>query len=224
MARLDVWLVENGHFSSRQIAKRAIKDGLVTVDGQQCKPSKQVSGHEDIFISPLSIDMPMGYHKLRQIDELLEGNLVSQPCIALDIGSSAGGFLSYITEKGATAIGIEVAERFYDSLIELVDSHPRMSIIFDDAFKIDPDIIVDENSLDLLLVDVTTDIDGTIELISRFSKLLKTNGRLVAAFKTEDSKTVLQLIESVTTLGFTEVQSFHLDDTRQEVHITGYHK
>ncbi|MCK5389335.1 MAG: TlyA family RNA methyltransferase, partial [Candidatus Thorarchaeota archaeon] len=31
MPRLDVWLVENGHSSSRQVAKRAIKEGLVTV-------------------------------------------------------------------------------------------------------------------------------------------------------------------------------------------------
>jgi len=224
MARLDVWLVENGYFSSRQIAKRAIKEGMVTINGQQCKPSKQVSGHEDIVISPDYVDMPMGYHKLKQIDEFLMGNLVVQPCIALDIGSSAGGFLAYLNEKGANAIGIEVAERFFDSLIELVESYPRISVLFDDAFTINPSIIADEGGLDLLLVDVTTDVDGTIELISRFSYLLKSGGQLVAAFKTDDSETVLQLIESVTNLGFVKVQSIYLDDTRQEVHITGCHK
>lgn len=224
MPRLDVWLVENGHFSSRQVAKRAIKGGLVTVDGHRCKPSKQVSGQENIVISPESVDMPMGYHKLKRIDELLEGTLVSSPCVALDIGSSAGGFLAYLDEKGANSIGIEVAERFFDSLIELVESHPRISILFDDAFTIDPSIICDEGSLDLLLVDVTTDIDGTIELISRFTCLLKTSGRLVTAFKTDDSETVLQLIESVTKIGYVKVQSIHLDDSRQEIHITGCHK
>jgi len=224
MARLDVWLVENGYFSSRQIAKRAIKEGMVTINGQQCKPSKQVSGHEDIVISPDYVDMPMGYHKLKQIDEFLKGNLVVHPCIALDIGSSAGGFLAYLNDKGATVIGIEVSERFFDSLIELAESHPRISVLFDDAFTINPSIIVNEGGLDLLLVDVTTDIDGTIELISRFSHLLKIGGQLVAAFKTDDSETVLQLIESVTNLGFVEVQSIHLDETRQEVHITGCHK
>ena len=90
MARLDVWLIENGYFSSRQVAKRAIKEGLVTVDGQLCKPSKQVSGREEIIISPESVDMPMGYHKLKQIDELLEGNLVMKPCIALDFQNIKG--------------------------------------------------------------------------------------------------------------------------------------
>ena len=101
MPRLDVWLVENGHFSSRQVAKRAIKEGMVTIDGKPCKPSKKVSGDEDIRVSPDYADKPMGYHKLKEIDELLGGKLVTLPCIALDIGSSAGGFLAYLNDKGA---------------------------------------------------------------------------------------------------------------------------
>ncbi|MCJ7817875.1 MAG: methyltransferase domain-containing protein, partial [Candidatus Thorarchaeota archaeon] len=195
MARLDVWLVENGHFSSRQVAKRAIKEGMVTIDGKQCKPSKQVSGKEDIKVSPDYADMPMGYHKLKEIDNLLEGNLVILPCIALDIGSSAGGFLEYLNEKGATVTGIEVSRRFSKDLTRIAESHPRISVIFDDAFTIDPTIIVDEESLDLLLVDVTTEIDGTLNLISRFSNLLKKGGCLVAAFKTDNPNIVLQLLE-----------------------------
>ena len=221
MARLDVWLVENGHFSSRQVAKRAIKEGMVTVNGMQCKPSKRVSGKEDIKVSTDYADMPMGYHKLKEIDDLLEGNLVTIPCIALDIGSSAGGFLAYLNDKGATAIGIEIAHRFSKDLTRLAESHPRISIIFDDAFTINPAIIVDEGGLDLLLVDVTTEIDGTLNLISRFSSLLKKGGRLVAAFKTDNPDIVLQLLESVKSFGFIDVKSIYLDDSRQEAHIIG---
>lgn len=224
MARLDVWLVENGHFSSRQVAKRAIKEGMVTVDGKLYKPSKQVSGKEDIKVSLDYADMPMGYHKLKQIDDLLEGNLVSLPCIALDIGSSAGGFLAYLNDKGATVIGIEVARRFSKDLTRIVESHPRVSVIFDDAFTIDPTIIVEEGGLDLLLVDVTTEIDGTLTLISRFSGLLRKGGRLIAAFKTGNQDIVLQLLESITNIGFIELQSFNLDDSRQEAHIIGCNK
>ncbi len=224
MARLDVWLVENGHFSSRQVAKRAIKEGMVTVNGIQCKPSKKVSGEEDIKISADYIDMPMGYHKLKEIDDLLEGNLVNLPCIALDIGSSAGGFLAYLNDKGATAIGIEVARRFSKDLTRLAESHPLISIIFDDAFTIDPTVIVDEGGLDLLLVDVTTEIDGTLNLISRFSRLLKKGGRLVAAFKTDNSNIVLQLLESVSGLGFADIQSIYLSASRQEAHIMGCYR
>jgi 23S rRNA (cytidine1920-2'-O)/16S rRNA (cytidine1409-2'-O)-methyltransferase len=224
MPRLDVWLVENGYFSSRQVAKRAIKEGMVTVDGVQYKPSKQVSGKEDIKVSVEYADMPMGYHKLKEIDEMLSENLVTLPCIALDIGSSAGGFLAYLNEKGATAIGIEVARRFSKDLTRLAELHPRISVIFDDAFTINPTTIVDEGNLDLLLVDVTTEVDGTLNLVSRFSRLLKQDGCLVAAFKVDNPEIVLQLIDSVAELGFVNVQSFHLDDSRQEVHIIGCYR
>lgn len=224
MARLDVWLVENGHFSSRQVAKRAIKEGMVTVNGKQCKPSKHVNGKEDIKVSADYADKPLGYHKLMQIDDLFEGNLVTLPCIALDIGSSAGGFLAYLNDKGATAIGIEVARRFSKDLIRITEIHPHISVIFDDAFTIDPTVIVNEGMLDLLLVDVTTEIEGTLNLISRFSRLLKEGGRLVAAFKTDNRDIVLQLLESVSDSGFDNVQSIYLDDTRQETHITGYYR
>jgi 23S rRNA (cytidine1920-2'-O)/16S rRNA (cytidine1409-2'-O)-methyltransferase len=224
MPRLDVWLVENGHFSSRQVAKRAIKEGMVTIDGRQCKPSKHVNGKEDIKVSPEYIDKPMGYHKLKGIDDLLEGNLVTLPCTALDIGSSAGGFLAYLNDKGATAIGIEVARRFSKDLTELANSHSRISVIFDDAFTIEPTTIVDEGGLDLLLVDVTTETDGTLNLISRFSNLLKKGGRLVAAFKTSNPDIVLQLLESIKEFGFEDVQSVYLDGSRQEVHITGCYR
>ena len=221
MPRLDVWLVENDHFSSRQVAKRAIKEGMVTINGKQCKPSKQVNGKEDIKVSPEYMDKPMGYHKLKEIDHLLEGNLVTLPCIALDIGSSAGGFLAYLNDKGAIVTGIEVARRFSEDLTRLANSHSRISVIFDDAFTIDPTIIVDEDGLDLLLVDVTTETDGTLNLISRFSGLLKKGGRLVAAFKTDNPDIVLQLLDSVTDLGFIDAQSIYLDGSRQEAHITG---
>jgi len=214
----------SGYFSSRQVAKRAIKEGMVTVDGKQCKPSKKVSGEEDIKISAEYADKPMGFHKLKEIDELLEGNLVILPCIALDIGSSAGGFLAYLSDKGATAIGIEVARRFSKNLTGLAESHPLISVIFDDAFTIDTTVIVNEGGLDLLLVDVTTEIDGTLNLISRFSSLLKKGGRLVAAFKTDNPNIVLQLLESVTSFGFKDVQCIHLSDSRQESHIIGCYR
>jgi len=97
-------------------------------------------------------------------------------------------------------------------------------VIFDDAFSIDPIIIVDEGGLDLLLVDVTTEIDGTLTLVSRFSGLLKKGGRLVAAFKTDNQDTVLQLLDSVADFGFVDVQSIYLDSSRQEAHITGCYR
>lgn len=223
MPRLDVWLVDMGHFTSRQLAKRAINEGNVTVDGKLCKPSTNITGKEEIKFLSDSSNMPMGYHKLQMLDGLIKGNLVCSPCLALDIGSSAGGFLLYLQRKGAKAIGIEISERFSQTLQDLADTHPEISIIFADAFTIEPLSIMPKGTLDLLLVDVTTDMNGTLNLISRFSILLRKGGRLVAAFKIEnDSNLVLQVIESIKKLGFDQFTNFHLDDSKQEVHIIGY--
>ena len=221
MPRLDVWLVDMGHFSSRQLAKRAIKEGNVIVDGKLCKPSINITGKEKIEILAGASNMPMGYLKLKKLDELLDGKLIETPCLALDIGSSAGGFLSYLQQKGAKAIGVEVSNRFFQNLQELANTHPEISILFADAFTLEPVSILPKGELDLLLIDVTTDKDGILNLISRFSILLRKGGRLLAAFKLHNKPDiVLQVIESIRMMEFNEIRSFHLDDSRQEFHIT----
>ena len=109
MPRLDSWLVEQGYFSSRQAAKRAIRAGHVKVNGEPAKPSKQIRNSESVTVSKESLDTPVGYLKLKQIDDAI-GNVVTSTALALDIGSSAGGFLRYLAECGATATGVEVSE------------------------------------------------------------------------------------------------------------------
>ena len=62
MPRLDLWLVETGRFTSRQAAKRAIKDGLVLVNEKKCKPSKQVSEKDTIELMSHDADFPLGFN------------------------------------------------------------------------------------------------------------------------------------------------------------------
>jgi predicted rRNA methylase YqxC with S4 and FtsJ domains len=220
MPRLDVWLVETRRFSSRQAAKRAIKEGIVTVDGHVPKPSKHITGNELIEIRTGLADAPKGFFKLQKIDAILGGELIRDSCSALDIGSSAGGFLAYLDHKGATATGIEVSDRFTEELQRLVDSNPKLSIIFGDAFEINPTSVVPKGSLDLLLIDVTTDLNGTLKLISRYKMLLKRGGHLIAAFKMENQdEDVLQVLNQVQDMGFAQAKSIYLDETRKEVHV-----
>ena len=226
MPRLDVWLVETERFSSRQAAKRAIKDGLVTVNGEKCKPSKQVSEKDRIEIMSDDADFPLGYKKLKDIEEMLEEQvLVSPPCLVLDIGSSAGGFLLYLAKKGADAVGIEVSERFAEDLYRITINHPQISVIIADAFDIDPTIITTSNSLDLLLVDVTTEPEGTLKLIERFTPLLKEDGRMLASFKCAcDAVEIMNMVkDTISQIGYNQIREICLDETRQEVHIVAYH-
>jgi len=220
MPRLDVWLVETGRFRSRQTAKRAIRDGLITVDGRIAKPSTQVNGTESVAISEVS-DVLMGYDKLSRLDAIVGGNLIVQSDKALDIGSSAGGFLEYLLEKGAVVKGVEVSERFKDTLLQLASANSNLSIVMEDAFKINPFSLFGESELDLLLVDVTTDPQGTAFLIERFSPLLRRGGRLIAAFKSKTMPSTISLLKDrVSNLGYADVCTVVLDDSRQEFHVT----
>jgi 23S rRNA (cytidine1920-2'-O)/16S rRNA (cytidine1409-2'-O)-methyltransferase len=219
MPRLDSWLVEQGYFSSRQAAKRAIRAGHVKVNGEPAKPSKQIKGSESVTISKESLDTPVGYLKLKQIDDAI-GSIVAPTTLALDIGSSAGGFLTYLAECGSTAIGVEVSEEFAQSLERLVDEYPNISVLFDDAFTMDPMIIDDNEKIDLLLIDVTTEPQGTLMLVKKFSVLLRKEGWLVASFKSKTSSTTISnLRDSVAGLGFTIVQDIVLDGTLHEFHV-----
>lgn len=219
MPRLDSWLVEQGYFSSRQAAKRAIRAGHVKVNGEPTKPSKQITGSESVIVSKESLDTPVGYLKLKQIDDSI-GNVVTSTTLALDIGSSAGGFLRYLAECGATAIGVEVSEEFSQSLEKLVNDYPNVSVLFDDAFTMDPMIVGENEKVDLLLVDVTTEPQGTLMLVKRFSVLLKKEGWLIASFKSKTTSTAISnMRDSVSGLGFAIVQDIVLDDTLHEFHV-----
>ncbi len=221
MPRLDIWLVETGQFSSRQAAKRAIKDGLVAVNGRECKPSTKVSEKDKIDLLSTEADVPQGFQKLKELDERLQDKLVCSACIALDIGSSAGGFLIYLAEKGANVIGVEFSKRFAEELHAIVEKYPKISIIFADAFEMDPTIIANEGQLDLLLVDVTTDPEGTLKLIEKFTPLLKKEGRMLAAFKSNHkSDTLKPFKDDISQLGYEQIQEIILEETRQEIHIT----
>lgn len=219
MPRLDQWLVETGKFSSRQVAKRAIKEGHVTVNGGIAKPSKQVTGNETITISEESSVHPSGYTKLKKLDKMLDGLVISR-MHALDIGSSAGGFLIYLASNGVKVTAIEVSDTFRDTLTKLVESYPDISLIMGDAFSVDPFIICGEHELDLLLIDVTTDSDSIFKLIERFSILLKPRGHLIASFKLKPQISSINEARMLTTkLGYTKVLDFVLDKNRQEFHI-----
>jgi len=220
MTRLDRWLVEQGHFSSRQTAKRAINSGHVIVNGQPAKPSTNIDRGESITIVSESLDYPLGFDKLKRINEIFGLELIQEGDTILDVGSSAGGFLLYALNVGADCIGIEISENFAEDLIKIADQHDNISVLIGNAFSIDPAIVCHDGKLDTLLIDVTTTPDGTLQLAQRYARLLKNTGWLVLAIKMEfnqDSaqQTYLELAE----IGFTDVKALVLSDSKQEFHM-----
>ncbi len=218
MPRLDVWLTQQGLVSSRQVAKRIIKDGYVTVDGRLAKPSTKVKGTENILISKDASIYPIGYNKLKEIDRILGGYLISSGQRVLDIGSSAGGFIHYLSEKGAIVTGIEISQEFLPILRKIEKTSENVTIIQADAFTFQPSEICAINTLDILLIDVTTDLAGTIKLLDRYLPLLKHNGTIIVSFKSGneiDVKTHLELLHSQ----ISNEQFILLNPENQEIHL-----
>ncbi len=225
MPRLDVWLTEQKLFSSRQVAKRAIRVGGVTVDGRIAKPSTWISGKEEVLVNDRASNTPQGYSKLMAIESALDIQFASPGILALDIGSSAGGFLIYLAEKGAKVIGLEFSDDFIVQLSEISETFPDVSILMCDAFDVDPMIVCDPNELDLLLIDVTTDPYNTITLTKRFTPLLKRGGMIVAALKIKPTSEELHVLQDkLAELGYEDIQKVVLDQSRQEVHLIAIHQ
>jgi len=72
----------------------------------------------------------------------------------------------------------------------------------------------------LLLIDVTTEIEGTIQLINKYSPLVKKDGRLIAAFKSRMEEDVLSRVLSMLTPDlYVDVETIVLESSRQEFHL-----
>lgn len=219
MPRLDRWLRDNGYFSSRQTAKRAIKNGLVLVNRKRAKPSTHVTTTDEIHISEEARDMPLGYLKLKEIDQILETKIISQNDYVLDIGSSAGGFILYAKEQGARVLGIEISGDFLPRLREIARHSEDVSILEADAFTM-PLENIPCGDFNVILIDVTTEPRSTLKLARRFCRCLNSSGKILVAFKSNPIPDTVDIsCNSIEDLGFANCKSIVLDEKRQEFHI-----
>ncbi len=103
MSRLDNYLVENGLCESRNRAQRIIKDGLVSVNRKVItKSSYKVSVDDEVSIQEHKSYVSRSAHKL---DEFLnELDLEIKGRVALDIGSSTGGFTQVLLEREVSEV------------------------------------------------------------------------------------------------------------------------
>ncbi len=178
--RLDVLLVRKGLFKSRQRAKDAIRRGFVSVEGEVVRrASKEVQ--EDVKIEILCdpVDVPEGYWKLKWIDGYF--GLIRPGDVVLDLGSSAGGFLLYASEKARKVYGIEYSVEFEDALREIETRRDNIEVFFEDAFRFDVHMIED---IDVILDDLTLDGESSKKVLGIFLPKLKPEGRVLFVHKT----------------------------------------
>ncbi|ADC65737.1 RNA-binding S4 domain protein [Ferroglobus placidus DSM 10642] len=175
--RLDEFLKKSGYFKSRSQAKEAIKRGFVKVNGKVItKPSFQVKGSEKIEVAEKG--KPRGYYKLKELDK--KYGIVEEGDIVLDLGSSAGGFLLYASEKAKLVYGIEYSKEFEDSLREIEEERKNIRVFIDDAFTFDTSRL---DELDVILCDLTLEPEDSLKALMRFVEKLKKGGKVLFVSK-----------------------------------------
>ena len=100
--RLDKYLVEEGYFESRNRAHDAIKAGQVMVDGKKPKPSAKIDENSSVEVEDEKFYVSRAARKLENF--LAEYPIDFKDKIALDIGSSTGGFAQIVLENGVASL------------------------------------------------------------------------------------------------------------------------
>lgn len=102
--RLDVMLVHQGFYESRERAQYNIKAGNVYVNGVVCdKPGEKVDGDASIVIKGDAIPyVSRGGIKLERALKVFNVSVAGK--VAMDIGASTGGFTHCLLKNGAKRI------------------------------------------------------------------------------------------------------------------------
>ncbi len=204
--RLDILLVKKGYFRSRNRAKEAIKRGMVRVNGRVLtKPSADVDINSEIEVCDK--DVPRGYWKLKMLDEAF--NLFSGKEVVLDLGSSAGGFLIYASEKAREVYGIEFSREFENVLREIERQRPNVRVFIANAFTFDLHKLPE---LDVILNDLTLPFSSSMTALKRFLPRLKPFGKVLFVHKAGDG-------ERVDFEGFSILGHFVSQDRREEYYL-----
>lgn len=102
MVRLDVFLVENGYFDSREKAKAEIIAGNVLVNEKRLKPGEQIKPDAVIRVIQKMPFVSRGGYKLAKAVDVFGLQLNDKICI--DVGASTGGFTDVMLQNGAKLV------------------------------------------------------------------------------------------------------------------------
>lgn len=122
--RLDVLLVEQGYFESREKAKASIMAGLVFVDEERTdKPGTKVSRAAKLLVKgAVHPYVSRGGLKLKKALDTF--GIVLEGAVMLDIGASTGGFTDCALQHGASYVyAVDVG---YNQLDWSLRSDPRV--------------------------------------------------------------------------------------------------
>jgi len=178
--RLDVYLVNNNYFPSREQAKFNIAKGNVLINGTPAsKPSQPISEHDAVDLIAENA-IPFASRGGMKLEKALQ--LFSVDCTdisALDVGASTGGFTDCLLRHGARHVcAIDVGT---NQLVASLRDDPRVVSIENMNIKdLDPSQI-SPNKFDLIVADLSfISLNKVVEYLPKF---LTSNGEIVALIK-----------------------------------------
>ncbi len=150
--RLDILLTERGFYPSRSAARAAVMAGMVSVNGSRVdKPGTLLAGEVQISVCELPRYVSRGGHKLERALSIFNNIDVSGK-VAMDVGSSTGGFTDCLLQAGAARVySIDVGYGQLDWRLrqdERVISLERTNIRHLDADKV-------PETVDIAVIDVS---------------------------------------------------------------------
>ncbi|SHH08684.1 TlyA family RNA methyltransferase [Tepidibacter thalassicus] len=176
--RIDILLVEQGYFESRERAKKAIMAGLVFIDGQRCDKAG-TSVKEDCKIQVKGNPIPYvsrGGLKLEKSIKNFGIDLENKVC--LDIGASTGGFTDCMLQNKAKKVySIDVGygqlawKLRQDDRVVCMERTNIRHVKFEDIGEYADFASIDVSFISLKLV------------LPKAKELLKDNGEVVALIK-----------------------------------------
>ncbi len=102
MKRLDLFLLENNFYQSREKAKEAVKSGRVKVDGAVVlKPAQMISLDAKVEALPFEFVSRGGFKLQKAVEEF---NINLKDKVVVDIGASTGGFTDVCLKCGAKKV------------------------------------------------------------------------------------------------------------------------
>ena len=172
--RLDVFLVQNNYYSSREKASDAIKKGIVLVDGKIIlTPSFDITDEKIAITEELLPYVSWGGMKLKRAIDYFQLDFKDK--VILDIGSSTGGFTDCALQHGARLVyavdvgSNQLADKLrYDLKVKVYEQTNITDFMVDERF----DYLV----MDVSFVSIT-------KIIPTLLRYLDDNNYLVCLFK-----------------------------------------
>ncbi|MFN7118745.1 MAG: TlyA family RNA methyltransferase [Saprospiraceae bacterium] len=124
-SRIDIWLVQNSFFESREKARLALEQGVVEVNGKIItKAAYNITGSDHVIIKaqPLRY-VSRGGLKLEKAIQTFHIDFTNK--VVLDIGASTGGFTDCALQHGAAKVfAVDVGS---NQLHASLQHHPKVT-------------------------------------------------------------------------------------------------